>query len=201
MLLECWLRRRGGAAARCCRAAPAGMRNLLSLPLQRALQEHQFAMAGQKIYAVCLALHHALRTCQRLLGGNTCLSSRACVCGCSVRSAASCRLLLLYASSSNTSSSRDGRYNAAITSCRLGRACRACIWGHGSCRLRAPACIAAGPLLWIRIVWALPQWPACAQRIDDCLTLLDAASAQGRAFSCTCQSELCSHFNWLAVMS
>ena len=33
VLLECWLRRRAGAAARCCRVAPAGVRNLLSLPL------------------------------------------------------------------------------------------------------------------------------------------------------------------------
>ena len=34
--LECWLRRRAGAAASCCRADPAGAQQLSSLPLQQS---------------------------------------------------------------------------------------------------------------------------------------------------------------------
>ena len=59
MLLECWLRRRAGAAASCCCAAPAGVRSLLSLPLERSLQEHRLAAAVQKVHAVCFVSYAA----------------------------------------------------------------------------------------------------------------------------------------------
>ena len=151
----------------------------------------------------CLAAHHMLRTCQRALGCTTCLSSRCCVCGCSVWNAAARGPLLLYASSS--SSSIDVR-DAASAGCRLGRACRACLGLHSSGRLwaaarvRAPAPVAAGPLLRIRIVWTLPQRPACAQPVSVCLTSHDAARTQGKPFSCSCQAMSLATCTCLAVM-
>lgn len=111
----------------------------------------------------CSAAHHALRTCQSVLSCSTCLSSSACICGFPAQSSASHRPLLVYASAC-----RSGIHvrNAAFMSCRPGRVCRSGIWARSSGRLgagarvRAPARVAAGPLLRIRVVRALPLRPA-----------------------------------------